>query len=63
MDTAQLRIGWALGELASADYDCPAETVGKNSNKISFSQIILNDLSYFCDISYETAIWSCQIML
>ncbi len=34
MDTAQLRVGWALGELASAGYDCPAETVGKNSNNI-----------------------------
>lgn len=29
MDTAQLRIGWALGELAAANHDCPAETVGK----------------------------------
>jgi hypothetical protein len=34
MDTAQLRIGWALGELAAANHDCPAETVGKNNNFI-----------------------------
>ena len=61
MDTAQLRIGWALGELASADYDCPAETVGKNSNNISFSQIILNDLSYFCVIFSKSVMWSWQI--
>ena len=56
MDTAQLRIGWALGELASADYDCPAETVGKNSNFISFCQIIRYDLYKFCVIFSKSAI-------
>ncbi len=40
MDTAQLRIGWALGELAAANHDCPAETVGKNNNFIRYCQII-----------------------